>query len=64
MTKPVTLDATLNKSDVYPFGHEKPTLGLSAETTVRRSDFGMTYFLPLVADEVPLRLEMKALRQD
>lgn len=64
-TRPVTLDVTLNKADVYPFGHEKYTLGLSASTTILRSEWGMTYGLDplMVGDEVILRFEFEAIQQ-
>ena len=44
-TRPVELAVTLNKSAVYPFplGLARYTLGLSASTTLRRSDWGMDY---------------------
>ncbi|WP_375169888.1 YceI family protein [Marinobacter sp.] len=61
-TNPVTLDVTLNKSAEYPIGHEDFTLGISAETSLRRSDWGMTYGLEpaLVGDEVRLRFGFEA----
>lgn len=61
-TNPVTLDVTLNKSAEYPIGHEDCTLGISAETELRRSDWGMTYGLDpaLVGDEVRLRFGFEA----
>jgi len=64
-TRPVALDVTLNKSAPYPFGHKQPTLGFSARTTIRRSDWGMTYGVEedLVGDEVELRFEFEAIRQ-
>ncbi|MFY0990022.1 YceI family protein [Halomonas sp. C05BenzN] len=64
-TRPVTLDVTLNKAEVYPFGHEQYTLGLSARTTIARSDWGMTYGVDngMVGDEVTLIFELEALRQ-
>lgn len=64
-TRPVTLDVTLNKADIYPFGHEKYTLGLSASTTILRSEWGMTYGLDplMVGDEVILRFEFEAIQQ-
>ncbi|MBW0146475.1 YceI family protein [Marinobacter sp. CAU 1620] len=63
-TNPVVLDVTLNKSAVYPIGHEDFTLGISAETTLKRSDWGMTYGLDpaLVGDEVRLRFGFEANR--
>ena len=42
-THPLTLDVTWNKSDAYPFGHGKHTIGISARGTVKRSLYGMTY---------------------
>lgn len=64
-TRPVTLDVTLNKSAEYPFGHGKHTLGISARTTIERSDWGMTYAVEngLVGDEVELIFEFEAIRQ-
>lgn len=64
-TRPVTLDVTLNKAASYPFGHKKHTLGLSARTTIRRSEWGMTYGVEkgLVGDEVALTFELEAIRK-
>ncbi|PHQ26394.1 hypothetical protein CLH62_02000 [Marinobacter guineae] len=64
-TKPVVLDVTLNKAAVYPFGHEEYTLGISASTTLKRSDWGMTYGLDpaMVGDEVTLRFGFEAIRE-
>lgn len=63
-THPVTLDVTLNKAAEYPIGHEEYTLGLSASTTIQRSNWGMTYALDpmLVGDDVHLRFEFEAIR--
>jgi polyisoprenoid-binding protein YceI len=62
-TRPVTLDVTLNKAADYPFGHGGFTLGLSASTTIRRSDWGMDYGISggLVGDEVELMFEFEAI---
>jgi polyisoprenoid-binding protein YceI len=62
-THPVELETTLNRRADYPFGHGKDTLGISARTTIRRSQWGMTYSLDndLVGDEVVLRFEFEAL---
>lgn len=64
-THPVTLDITLNKAAPYPFGHRKHTLGVSATTTLQRSQWGMTYAVQngMVGDDVHLTLEFEALRQ-
>lgn len=64
-TRPVTLDVTLNKSAEYPFGHGEYTLGVSARTTIERSQWGMNYAVEngLVGDEVELIFEFEAIRQ-
>jgi polyisoprenoid-binding protein YceI len=66
VTRPVTLDVVWNKSDTYPFGDGHYAMGLSARTTIKRSDFGMTYAVAggLVGDEVEIILEFEAIRQD
>lgn len=57
MTKPFTLDVTLNKAlGNHPFKN-KPALGFSATATVKRSDFGMKTYIPSVGDEVTLIIE-------
>lgn len=64
-TQPVQVDVTLNKSAEYPIGHEEYTLGFTAETTIKRSEWGMTYGLDdaLVGDEVKLRFGFEAIRE-
>jgi polyisoprenoid-binding protein YceI len=64
-TNPVVLNVTLNKSAVYPFGHEEYTLGISAETNLKRSEWGMTYGLDgdMVGDDVTLRFGFEAIKQ-
>lgn len=61
---PVTLDVQWNKSGPYPFG-DTYVIGVSARTTVRRSDFGMTYAVEngWVGDEVDIIIEIEAVRQ-
>ncbi|OLO03906.1 YceI family protein [Salinicola socius] len=65
-TEPVTLDVTLNKDEVYPFGHGRPTLGLSVRGALDRSDWGMDYGVGngMVGDHVTLIFELEALEQD
>ena len=63
-THPVTLEVSLNKAAIYPFGHRKHTLGISAHTTLKRSQWGMNYGVNngMVGDEVLLSFEFEALR--
>jgi polyisoprenoid-binding protein YceI len=56
VSKPLTLNATLNKSGPSPFD-KKPTLGFSATGSLKRSDFGMSTYLPLIGDEVAIRID-------
>lgn len=64
-TRPVDIDVTLNKAAEYPFGHEEYTLGISAETAIKRSDWGMTYGVDngMVGDEVTLRFGFEAIKE-
>ncbi|MBC2858932.1 YceI family protein [Stappia sp. 28M-7] len=64
VTRPVTLDVTLNKIGPYPFGGTY-VIGISASTVLKRSDFGMTYAVAdgLVGDEVSIRIDLEAIRQ-
>jgi polyisoprenoid-binding protein YceI len=61
-TKPVTLDVVFNKAGKSPFGEEYKA-GFSATTSLKRSDYGMTYGLPMVGDEIEIMLEVEAVRK-
>ncbi|WP_345792130.1 YceI family protein [Thauera sp. JM12B12] len=63
-THPVVLEVSLNKAAAYPFGHRKHTLGISARTTIQRSQWGMNYGIDrgMVGDDVVLSFELEALR--
>ncbi|WP_152206792.1 YceI family protein [Marinobacter changyiensis] len=61
-TRPVTLDVTFNKAAEYPFGHEKFTVGISTETTIKRSEWGITYGLNMVDDDIKLQFELEAIK--
>lgn len=56
VTKPVTLDVTLNGAAPHPM-NQKPTLGFSATGMLKRSDFGIAKWLPNVGDSVQLIIE-------
>lgn len=56
VTKPVTLDVTLNGVGNHPM-NQKPMLGFSATGTIKRSDFGVSKWLPMVGDQVQLIIE-------
>ncbi|MGH8670451.1 MAG: YceI family protein [Burkholderiales bacterium] len=60
VTKPVSL--TVNG---FYCGHHPLTLrsqcGADVRTTIKRSDFGMTYAIPMVGDEVTISIQIEAL---
>ena len=55
ITKPVTLDVTLNGAGEHPM-LKKQAIGFSATATIKRSDFGVGAYAPNVSDEVQLRI--------
>jgi polyisoprenoid-binding protein YceI len=61
VTKEVVLKAEFNKSAPNPMS-QKPTIGFSAKTSINRSDFGIKYALPGIADKIELVIEVEANR--
>lgn len=59
VTKPVTLNVKLNKIGKNPFTQVQ-TAGFSATTTIKRSEFGIEYGVPGIADEIKLVIEAEA----
>lgn len=59
ITKPVVLDAKLNKSGDHPMAG-KPWAGFDATATVKRSDFGLDKFAPAVSDDVQVMISIEA----
>lgn len=57
VTKPVSLDVTLNKMGPHPRNSEKTVAGFTATGILKRSDFGMAYGVPAVGDEVRVTIE-------
>lgn len=56
VTKPVTLEARFIGAGAAPMGPPKINIGFAATTTIKRSDFGISYGIPLVSDEVALTI--------
>lgn len=54
VTKPVVLAARFVGAGVAPMGARKANVGFSATTSIKRSDFGISYGIPLVSDRVDL----------
>ena len=59
ISKPVTLDVTLNGAGPHPMT-KAPSIGFDATGTVKRSDWGLDYAAPAVSDEVTLRITTEA----
>jgi polyisoprenoid-binding protein YceI len=58
VTKPVTLTVTSFYCGHNPV-YKKEACGANAETTVKRSDFGISYGLPAVGDQVKLLIQVE-----
>jgi polyisoprenoid-binding protein YceI len=55
VTKPVELETAFEGAGTNPMS-KKATIGFHAKTTIKRSDWGMTKYVPMVGDEVKLRI--------
>jgi polyisoprenoid-binding protein YceI len=55
VTHPVTLDATLNRVGPHPMTKAQ-AIGFDATGTLKRSDFGVGAYVPMVSDEIQLRI--------
>jgi polyisoprenoid-binding protein YceI len=62
VTKIVTLDAKVNKIGIFeiPGVMKAPAAGFDATTVIKRSDFGVTKFVPAVSDEIPVHITLDA----
>jgi polyisoprenoid-binding protein YceI len=58
VTRPVTFNVTYNKTGQHLSGNYQID-GFSAETTIKRSDFGIDAFIPWVGDEVEILIEVE-----
>lgn len=56
VTRPVTLQASFVGAGKGPMGAKKTNVGFHATTTINRSDFGITYGIPMVSDRVDLEI--------
>ena len=57
VTKPVTFEAEFSGAGTNPY-NKKATIGFEAETEIKRSDFGVSYAIPFVSDEVELDISV------
>ncbi|MDB6164630.1 MAG: yceI-like domain protein [Xanthomonadaceae bacterium] len=58
VTKPAVLDVTVNKIGDHPMGGV--AAGFDAKTVVRRSDFGITKYVPNVSDDIAITITTEA----
>lgn len=63
VTRPVTLEARFIGAGHNPMT-KKDTVGFEATTSINRSDFGMGFIVPMVADRVDLRITVAFERQN
>jgi polyisoprenoid-binding protein YceI len=63
VTKPVTLDVTLVGAGANPL-NKKYTVGFEATGTLKRSEFGVKTYVPLIGDELHLTIAGAFERQD
>jgi len=61
VTRPLTLTVQSLNCGVNPIS-KKETCGADVTATLRRSEFGMTRFIPAVGDEVRLLIQVEAVR--
>jgi polyisoprenoid-binding protein YceI len=57
VTKPVVLETRFEGAGSNPM-NKKATVGFHASTTIKRSDWGMTKYVPMVGDDVKLRISV------
>ena len=63
ITKSVVLDARFMGAGINP-NSKKPTIGFEATASIKRSDYGIVYVLPNVADRVDLQIHAAFERAD
>ena len=61
ITKPVVLTANVFSCGPHPMT-KKRQCGADFEATIKRSEFGMKYAIPALADDVKLRIGVEALK--
>ena len=58
VTRAVTLDAKINKAATHPLS-KTPTVGVSATTSLLRSEWGLGDYVPMVSDRVEVEIEVE-----
>ncbi len=60
ITRPIVLSVTINGAMDHPMLNT-PVIGFSASGSLRRSDFDLDRFIPMVADQVDISIEAEFL---
>jgi polyisoprenoid-binding protein YceI len=60
VTRPAVLDVTLNKAAEQPM-LKTPAIGFDATATIKRSEFGISQYVPMVSDDIGLRITTEAM---
>jgi polyisoprenoid-binding protein YceI len=63
VTKPVTLKVTQFVCKDHPM-MKVPACGADATAVIKRSDFGVSNYVPAVSDEITLRIEVEAQKSE
>lgn len=63
VTKPVVLKVTFNRMAPDFLRGNSVVAGFTASTRIKRSDFGMKAFLPLIGDQVDIAINAEGIRQ-
>jgi polyisoprenoid-binding protein YceI len=61
VTRPVTLTANVFQCAPHPV-NKKKLCGADFVTTIKRSDFGIKYLLPILGDDVTLRIPVESIK--
>lgn len=63
VTRPVVLDVTYNGGFAEQPFSKLPTLGFSATGRIKRSDWGLSTYVPIIGDEVEILIEAEFAKQ-
>lgn len=63
VTKPVVLATTFNSAGKHPM-MDRMEAGFSGTTTIKRSEFGLGENVPMIGDDIEIRIEVEAYKED
>jgi polyisoprenoid-binding protein YceI len=64
VTRPVTLNVIFNKAGTNPMMQNRKDAGFTVTGTIKRSNYGLGAFIPMVGDEVALTIEVDGTHED